>query len=253
LFGCFQTTAKCLSEYWGKRKHKMSREIKKYRSYAITISTVEDVEKELQEKLMKWIKKQDFAYGVIEHDKQGVRHAHFQVWYNVEREKGSLKTALKNIIQKYAPLSRPHIAIFIKIVYNDDWLEEYMAKDVIELLIDNVPIGTDEFYPSQEEQEKVKSQSNAVDQRFHRYAVDFKEWWDKPAEVPINKIDVARFLSDMMFHSKKYPVIIDKKNRVNIATSLYCYLHGSVNPKEFMTVDEYEIVKIQVEASALDH
>lgn len=237
---------------WGKRKHKMN----KYKSYAVTISTVEDVENELQKRLVKWLKKQDFAYGVIEHDSQGVRHAHFQVWYNEEgREKGTIKKPLKNIIEKYAPLSKPHIAIKIKIAYNDDWLEEYLQKDIIELLIDNVPSGTDEFYPSQEEQEKVKNQSNAVDQRFHRYKVDFKEWWDKPAEVPINKSDVARFLSDMMFRSKKYPVIIDKKNRVNISTSLYLYLNEKIDPREFMTVDDYELYinQLDLQMSSVDH
>eukprot|EP01044_Picomonas_judraskeda_P024270 COSAG03_NODE_6632_length_1027_cov_2.562500_2_plen_226_part_00 len=208
--------------------------MKKYKSYAVTLSTVEDIENELQARIVKWLKKQDYAYGVIEHDKQGVRHAHFQVWYDEQgREKGTITKPLKKIIEQYAPLSKPHIAIKVKIAYNDDWLTEYLQKSIIESLIDNVPTGTDQYYPSLEEQEKVKNQSNAVDQRFHRYAVDFNEWNDKPEEAGINKSDVARFMCDMMFKSKKYPVIIDKKNRVNITTSLYLTTH-TVASKEFL-------------------
>ena len=203
--------------------------MKKYKSFAVTISTVEDIQDKLQERIVKYLKKQDYAYGVIEHDSQGVRHAHFQLWYEGEgREKGTLRKPLNKIIEQYAPLSKTHIAIKIKIAYNDDWLTEYLQKDIIEKLIDNVPTGTDNYYPSEEEQEKVKNQANAVDQRFHRYKIDFEEWWNKPDEVAINKSDVARFILDMMFREKKYPVIIDKKNRVNIVTSLYMYINSSI-------------------------
>lgn len=228
--------------------------MKKYKSYAVTLSTVEDIENELQSRIVKWLKKQDYSYGVIEHDKQGVRHAHFQVWYDeAGREKGTITKPLKKIIEQYAPLSKPHIAIKVKIAYNDDWLTEYLQKDIIELLIDNVPTGTDQYYPSLEEQEKVKNQSNAVDQRFHRYAVDFDEWWTKPEEVAINKQDVARFILDMMFRKKKYPVIIDKKNRVNLVTSLYMYINSSIDVREALTLEENAKIQAIKEATAMDH
>lgn len=89
--------------------------VKGYRSYGITISTVEPVEGEGQEAITNWLKKQDYAYGVIEggKGKPQERHLHAQVWYNTAREKGTLNKALKRIIEKYFPESKSHIAIKI--------------------------------------------------------------------------------------------------------------------------------------------
>lgn len=219
----------------------------KYRSYAITIATVEDIDGKLQEELVKWLKKQDYAYAVIEHNKMGVRHLHAQVWYEEAKEKGTLNKALKRKIEQYAPLSKPHIAIKIKICYNDDWLTEYMSKEIIELLIDNVADNTDEYYPTQEEQDKVMAKCSAADSRFHKMKCDFIEWWDKPPEVGIGLQDVARFMADMMFRSKKYPVIVDKKNRVNNTWSLYMYINSKIDINEFMSEEKAKEYKEYVE------
>lgn len=231
--------------------HKMSPG--KYRSYAITIATVEDVDGKLQEELVKWLKKQDHAYAVIEHNKMGVRHLHAQVWYEEGKEKGTLSKALKRKIEQYAPLSKPHIAIKIKICYNDDWLTEYMSKEIIELLIDNVADNTDQYYPSQEEQDKVMAKCHAADTRFHKMKCDFEEWWDKPPEVGIGLHDVAKFMADMMFRTKTYPVIVDKKNRVNNTTSLYMYITGKINIREFMTEEQYQTYINSLEMTHMDH
>lgn len=226
----------------------------KYRSFAITISTKEDVEGKLQVRLIDLLKKQDYAFAVIEHDKMGVRHLHAQTWHNKGKDKNDYRKSFLRIIESNAPLSNKH-AVKIKIAYNDDWYEEYLTKDIVEQLIDNVPVaeGTQEYYPTQEEQDKVQAKSNAADTRFHKMKVDFEEWWDKPPEVGIGLHDVAKFMADMMFKTKKYPVIVDKKNRVNNTTALYMYINNKIDIREFMTEEQFQIHLNNLEMTHMDH
>lgn len=217
----------------------------KYRSFAITISTKEDVEGKLQTKLVDLLKKQDYAFAVIEHDKMGVRHLHAQTWHDKGKDKNDYRKSFIRIIEANAPLSNKH-SVMVKIAYNDDFYEDYLSKDIVEQLIDDVPSpeGRHEHYPSQEEQDKVMAKCNAADTRFHKMMVDFHEWWDKPPEVGIGLQDVAKFMADMMFKTKKYPVITDKKNRVNNTWSLYMYINSKVDINEFMTEEKaYEYKK----------
>lgn len=237
----------------------------KYRSYGITLSTKEDIEGAGQTAIMKWLKKQDYAYGVIEHDKEGVRHAHAQVWYNEAREKGTIKKALKRIIEQHFPESKTHIAIRINIAYNDDYYEEYMQKDVIETLVDNPPplqqtievdvygkfgeketkrIFRSEYYPSEEEQTKVKESANAVDKRFHRLETMFNDWvqgHDEPTSFLEQKVLVAKFLADSMYKSKTIAVITDKKAKTQLCNSLTRYIHSDGSVDDFLTEEDYNL------------
>lgn len=217
--------------------------VNKYRSYAVTISTFEPVEGEFQKWILNYLKKCDYSYAVIEGG-PGTgkeRHCHFQTWYEEPIEKGSLKRSLKRAIEKYCPESKPHIALRIKIAYNDDWLEEYMTKEVTELMIDSVPTGTADYYPSKEEQEKVQASANATDSVFHDLSIRFHNSWNDNNEIEL--VDVARFMATEMFKNKTIRVIIDKKNRVEKTRALWCYLtpDNVTHTKEFMTKDEYDI------------
>lgn len=219
----------------------------KYRSYAITISTVEPVEGEGQSTLVKWLKKQDYAYAVIEGGlgKDQERHLHAQVWYNEGREKGTLNKALKRIIEKYFPESKSHIAIKLKIAYNNDFLEKYMKKDITELLINKIPDEENikEFYPSEEEQNKVLLKSKIVDHKMNHLEELFYEWVGDEVEPTSNlqkKAQVSRFLSDMMYKSRKIKVPTDMKIQRNLCTVFTNYLWKTSN--SFMLLSQEEQV-----------
>lgn len=228
----------------------------KYRSYCITISTLEPVEGEGQTALTKWLQKQDYAYGVIEGGigKDQERHLHAQVWYEEAREKGSLNKALKRIVEKHFPESKPHIAIKIKIAYNDDFLEKYMTKDIVETLIEKVPDtsagGTrTEFYPSLEEQDKVKMKSKIIDHKMHHLEELFFEWVgdEQEPETPIlKKAQISRFLSDMMYKSRKIKVPTDMKIQRNLCTVFTHYLWKSSNSFMLLSQEEQQLLEEQL-------
>lgn len=213
----------------------------KYKSYAITISPSIEVEGKIQHDLTQWLNKQDYAFAVIEggSGKEQKRHLHAQVFYDEPREKGSLTKALKRIVLKNDAEAKTHIAVKIKISYNDDFIDEYMTKDITELIRDEIPENTSDYYPSEEEQKKVKEKSNAVDPTYHYW----KELWDdyeKKSEEP-SLVEIARFLANMMFVEKKIKVISDKKHRVEKTKSLWMYINSYSKVEEFLTKEDYEL------------
>lgn len=226
----------------------------KYRSYGITISTVEPVEGEGQSALVKWLKKQDYAYAVIEGGtgKDQERHLHAQVWYNEGREKGTLNKALKRIIEKYFPESKTHIAIKLKIAYNNDYLENYMKKDITEKLLDKLPDeeNINEFYPSEEEQNKVLMKSKIVDHKMNQLEELFYEWVGDEVEPTSNlhkKAQVSRFLSDMMYKSRKIKVPTDMKIQKNLCTVFTNYLWKTSNSFMLLSQEEQILLEQSIE------
>lgn len=232
----------------------------KYRSYTITISTAEPVEGEGQSALVKWLKKQDYAYAVIEggigYDQE--RHLHAQVWYNEGREKGTLNKALKRIIEKYFPESKTHIAIKIDIAYNDDFHNKYMKKEVVETLIEKLPdtcndegvaCTSGEFYPSQEEQNKVMKRAKVVDHKMNQLEELFYEWVDEdePQTELLKKAQVSRFLSDMMYKSRKIKVPTDMKIQRNLCSVFTNYLWKKSNSFMLLSQEEQKLLEVELE------
>lgn len=237
----------------------------KYRSFTINVSPVEQVEGNLQIDLKNWFNKQTYAKAVIEggDDKEQKRHLHGIVYYDEPREKSSINKAISRIVIKHCPESlgpdgklktwykdgRSKNAVDIRIAYNDDFIEKYMEKDITEVIRDFVPDERDDYYPSQEEQDKVKSKAKAVDQRYHRLSEKFKETYPLWGDIPEWKqqATVAYFLASEMFDKHTERVIQDQKVRVQVCQSLTMYIYKIKNKKKFMTEAEYEEYSNQLE------
>lgn len=97
----------------------------------------------------KWLQKQPYAAWVYE--KEGSdEHVHAQIWLEEARTKGNVMKPLARMLARcYMPEDYVlKIAIVIKPAYNDDFVEEYMAKDGgLEYCCP--PDDTTEYYPSQ--------------------------------------------------------------------------------------------------------
>lgn len=215
----------------------------KYGSYGITISTAEPVEGTGQHAITNWLKKQDFAYSVIEggEGKEQKRHLHAQVWYETPREKGTIDKALKRIIKSHFPESEIYIALKTKIAYNDDYLEKYMAKDITEIVIDKIPENRERFYPTQEEQEKTKNRAKCADHKMNHLEELFREWVgdeEEPTSDIMKKAQVSRFLTDMMYKSRKIKVPPDMKIQKNLCSVFTNYLWQKTNSYMLLSKEE---------------
>lgn len=231
----------------------------KYRSYGITLSTVEPVEGKGKEAFTNWLKKQDYYHGIIEggEGKEQKLHAHAQVWYKEPREKGSLSKALKDIVKRHFPETLndegkvPPCAVVIRIAYND-WYETYLEKDVTELLCNKIPAHYDgyelreKYYPSQEEQEKVQKKARCADHRMNHLEELFFQWVGEEPEPDneiLKKAQVSRFLSDMMYKSRKIKVPSDMKIQRNLCSVFTNYLWQTTNSFILLSQEEQKLLE----------
>lgn len=199
---------------------------KKFKSFAFTISTTEQITKEsdIHKYIEDWIKSKDYGVAIIEKSSRGKLHAHGQLFCNTETTKDSVKKRLLQNILRLAPLSNKH-AVDIAIAYNDDFINNYMEKDDFQWEIyRNLPEVSKDFYPSEEEQLAVMEKHNAKDAFFHM----LKELWgDKylTAETHIQAYEeVAIWFYDQMYLDKTISVIIDDRKRKQTINCLIHYL-----------------------------
>lgn len=206
-----------------------------YKSFAFTISRKEGFEGEMKDYTVKWLRKQDYAFAVIE-NKEGHLHCHGQIWNETASR---MSDKLKQLRKKVAQLSPDSIMCYAwkaKIAYSDGYLD-YMNKEIIETLDERIPKGdTTCYYPTEEEQERVKAEAQAVDKKFYKWELDFLA--SKYNDDVIEYQNIAQFLEDMMFSTRLYPVIICPKRRRENAKALYLYVTKSTNGHSIMSEEE---------------
>lgn len=234
--------------------------VSKFKSFGFTVRPKNGLKTDLEDALRKWILKQPFyAYNIEMEDE--ARHLHAQVWYDEPKSKGDLTKALFRIQSRYdddwGNASKKVLSSGVKIAYNDKFME-YMSKDS-PLIEDCPPDCTDDFYPSEDEQNAVMERSRASDARYHRFLIMFKEstWYsEESAELDAGHISgkarVADWLFDAMFISKTIPVVQDNRIRCQMITSLTFYCYGGQGRYDLLsredrdTLREYEEIRNSV-------
>lgn len=235
----------------------------KSNSYAFTIRPRNGVAEggKCEKALIKYVNKQ--AHAVMIYEKEGhERHIHAQVWINRPVAKGDFKKQLLRIQQATVEdWDDTQAQVFknkhgsdeaVKMCFNDDFWKEYLAKedgiDGVNWLVNNPPPEehTSDYYPSQEDQNKIKEKSNAVDKKFYKWKTDYEEWL-KTNQINAGSFDgnyvirhahCAKFLADMMFHKKKYCVIVDAKARKQNCDALFHYIYPSASSYKLFLTDE---------------
>lgn len=209
---------------------------KKYKAWSFTLRPALGAQSALQEAVVGWLKKQPYGFACLEMPEDDTaRHIHGCVWKHKEPcRKGEINTALQRICERSVPDWSPAQQLVLRrgtrIMYNDDWIENYLSKDEDTIVLYNVPPeDTSEFYPSEDEQKAVINKSAAVDKKFHDWSVQFFEWYENSNISKTNDISkyvISLFMSDMMYVSKKWNVITDGKKRRDVCTSLFYYVSG---------------------------
>lgn len=209
---------------------------KEYNSFAITFSPVEPVKGELLDLFVKYLKGFDYCYGVIEETEEKKAHGHAQVWLEKPRNKDSMIQYFRRNLNKISPDSILKHAVKIKIAYNDDFYMEYLGKgEVIETLCETVPKNTDEYYPSQEEQDAVQKKANSKNLKYYLAKEKFLE-----SKLELTLEQVASFVCDQMFKYDTMPIISDDKNRKAFVRCLYWYIKGGTSLSNMLSKADFE-------------
>lgn len=219
-----------------------------FKSFGITISVKPGIIKgsKLENNLLKASKTANY-YQIVSEKDGCERHFHIQLWFDDKKKKGDIKRKFERILSKeiFWDVDHKRHAIKIKICYND-WIMNYCEEnelklngdDLSEMLLDNLPANTEDYYPSEEEQDKIIKKANAVDQKFHHW-LELWNVWEHKIDNP-RLWDIASFLGDMMFKSKKVNVIVDDKARRQNCKCLLAYIQG--NPTKNLFLSEEDII-----------
>ena len=211
-----------------------------YRAWAITIRPRNGISDERVSDYIDWIEKSPKvagSYGVCEKLAEE-RHLHLAVFFTEGRRKGDVNKQIERIFQRRV-VEDGELKVLrsgTRIMYNDDFMKKYLDKnDDTEVVVNNVPPDTQEYYPTDEEQEAVKSQKNAVDQFFHSLNVKFSSWRGDRC----NDIQMVRWwFGFAMYDEKSIRVITDTRKLNQIIDCLYKYSTSN----EYCLVDETSVM-----------
>lgn len=216
----------------------------KYSSYAITFRPRGGLSDKTEEACVKWLKKQDFYFAVTEMDAEA-RHLHAQVWFNEPRARGEVCTAIQRIGDRTIDdWDKAQVTVMrggVKIATSDwhiDYLLECEKKNELpNVIADHPPENTIPFYPTEEEQEAVRAESNAVDKMMFKLEKMFLERHDETESYTLKQVQA--FMANMMYNERTICVITDNKRLSGICKGLFHYLNKSTGWQACATL--YEI------------
>ncbi|AXQ65297.1 MAG: hypothetical protein [Circular genetic element sp.] len=200
-----------------------------YRAWAITIRPRNGICDERVSDYINWIEKSPKivgAYGVCEKLAEE-RHLHLAVFLSEGRRKGDVNKQIERIFQKRS-VEDGELKVLrsgTRIMYNDDFVKKYLDKnDATQVVINDVPADTIEYYPTAEEQEGVKAQKNATDQYFHSLLTKFDAWLNGRMNDPQM---VRWWFGFAMYEEKSIRVITDTRKLNQIIDALYKYSNSN--------------------------
>lgn len=228
-----------------------------FRSFAITVRPLDGITDATAAAYLKWFQKLDYAFVKLE--KSGVeRHLHAQIWTDSPKAKGDIVKQVERICERtindWTQAQKKVLRQGVKIAHSD-WYLDYLAEndakaeEAGEILLDKPPENTYPYYPTEEEQEKVKNVATAVDPRFTELEYKCLEFLDRENRTLSHKT-VALFLCDAMFNSRTIKVLMHQRDRVALATALYAFMTKSNDIDLFITKSA-EDKKIDAKLAAL--
>ena len=222
-----------------------------FRSFAFTIRPSLGVKIALEEGVIRWLSRYS-GFLCAEMDGEA-RHLHGVIYLETSKTKGDINKSLESVCSRKVDDWNSSQNIVLrrgtKICYNDDFITEYLAKED-NILYSNIPENTSDYYPTLEEQKAIMAKSNAVDQRFHQWEIDFNKskYRKKAKKLPQCAIlFVAQFLEDMMFCCRKYPVVTDPKKRKEYARALLMYVSKDCSGLNSIYKEEQDIIDFNQE------
>lgn len=211
-----------------------------FRSFCLTIRPRDGIKDNLVNKITSWLKKQQYAVAVLEMENEA-RHLHAQIWSDNERHKNDITKQMKRfceaLIEDWDAAQSKVLRGGVKIAYSD-WYLEYLIdnddKDYNDrVLVNNPPDKTERFYPTEEEQERVKEVANSIDPRFTKLEHDF-HLWNETYLHEISMKSIALFLNWSMFEERTIKVIIQPRDRYAFCQALYLYITKSKDIYNFI-------------------
>lgn len=199
---------------------------KKYKSYAFTVRPRGGVDEERIRLYKEWCEKQDGHFLCTEMEGES-RHLHGAVYFETARTRSDVCKALCRIMRRGTATDQELRVLRggVRIMYNNDFVDKYCSKDVNCIVISkNLFIQRSEYYPSEEEQQRVMER--AKDPILSEYEILWENWEEK-IENPDENL-IRYFCIDMWFKSRKMRVP-DVKRQKGLIYNVFHYITKGEN------------------------
>lgn len=201
----------------------------KYQSFCVTVRPLLGLSDETLQALNKYAESQDHAFAVVEKDGPD-KHWHAQFWFHKPRARGQIAEAMARICERtIEEWSKPQLKVLrngVRIAYSDwhlSYLSDNEEKEAPNVQVDNAPLVTESYYPTEEEQAALQAKVNAADPQFHKLATMFRT--DHPDVRPTER-GVALWLAKQELVEKSISITRQKRDRVQKTRLLWLYLLG---------------------------
>lgn len=215
-----------------------------FRSYCITIRPRDGISDETVTQCKKWLTKCDYASAVLEMENES-RYLHAQIWSNTPKARGDICKAVQRICERTVKdWDNAQLKVLrsgVKIAYSDwylDYLEENDLKEAPNIIYSSPPELTMEFYPTEEDQLNLQTMKTAVDPRFANLEIQCLAYL---GERTVTEKSVAAFLCDAMFVQRTIKCVIQQRDRIALAKTLYAYISKTTNIYMFLEKEKEQV------------
>lgn len=204
----------------------------KFKTYAITVRPKDGVSDKHINVMAKWVRKHCEYYHIVTEKEGSQRHIHVAVVLHEAKPRSNIVTMMKCVFKDFDDTERKVLFRGIKILYNEDFIYNYLDKDDDTVVIDS-HLPEKGFLESYFPPKPVES-----DGRTKKCSLFYHEleslWYQhtRPGE-DVNTVNARNFLFKMMYSDRLIPVIRDDKGIIQTARHLTRWL----NKSDYSTVE----------------
>jgi len=194
-----------------------------FKTYAFTLRPADGVNDDHLKTFDKWVRKNCEYYHLITEKTGSARHLHAALYLKKPKTRSNVSTFLVRLFSDLTPTERSVMLKGLKVLYNNDWVTNYLNKDDDTVVIaSNLPEKShlESWYPSLP---KTESKTKRCSLYYH----ELESLWYKyqPVDAEVNTMVARDFLFRMMYSERVLPVLRDDKAIVQTARHLVRWLN----------------------------
>lgn len=202
-----------------------------YRGFAITVRPADGITDEQIRAVTKLIIGKCDYYVIVTEKTGSERHLHAGLFLKKPTKKATINVRLREL-KCFKSLSNTERYVMnsgTKIMYNRDFIDEYLTKDDDTQIIDMnaPPEDCSEYFPTEEEQTRAQSLSR-INKAKNSKLQELEELWKEHREATTcTSLQAQDFLADMMFNKRLIKGYRDMRELNSTATMFMHYLNKS--------------------------
>lgn len=214
----------------------------KFHTFAVTIRPRDGITDKQIETFVLWCKKQCLYYHVITEKTDYERHVHAAVFFNLKKTRSNVCTMMKRLYKDLSSEEQKVLLRGIKVMYNKDFVMNYMNKDDDTVIIESVlPESNhmESYFPPP----KPAVSSDGRTKKCSAYYHELERLWYEHMEPhhEKNTMVIRDFLFKMMYSLRVIPVMRDDNTIRQTARHLCRWLNKSEScPTDFLPPFEKE-------------